>query len=414
MTESVTKKRDRNRDKRNELMEEQREKISDEIDLMALARKLWHGRKTILVTTGVFLILGLFLALITPKEFTSNVSLLVEPGGSNPAANSAILKQLSALTGVPTASTPDALTPALYPLVVGSVYFRLEVLNQQVTESKTGARMTLSQYFDKHPPATLQGILMKYTVGLPGTIWAAIRGANNPETKSDKPPAAGKESIPAAGPTIPGLRLSVIGHGIGDSALPDPTPKEKGKIGAIGDRIKAEIKKGAVNLLQITVKMDDPRVAKEVAGSAVTTLTKYVIDYRTRKVKNDRQFIEGLHAEAEKKYRRAQQVLASFRDRNQNVVQASVIAEGENLQSEYNLAFNVYNSLSQLLEQAKINVQENTPVFTMIEPPTDAIKTSSSISTLMIMLFLGILSGVGIVFGKPVLRKFRRELKELD
>jgi len=44
-------------------MEEQREKISDEIDLMALARKLWHGRKTILVTTGVFLILGLFLAL---------------------------------------------------------------------------------------------------------------------------------------------------------------------------------------------------------------------------------------------------------------------------------------------------------------------------------------------------------------
>jgi len=392
-------------------------KNSDEIDLMAIVRKIWQGRKTILITTGIFFLSGIFLAIISPREYTSGVSLLVEPGGSNPAANSAILKQLSVLTGVPTTSSPDALTPALYPLVVGSVYFRLEVLNQQVTDSKTGKKMTLSEYFDKHPPTTLQGILMKYTLGLPGTIIGAIRGNKEPGIKtktSSSSLTSDPDAILSRSAPVPGLRLSVIGLATSDSTVMDLTPKQKSDIGAIGSRIKAEIKKGAVNLLMITVNMNDPVVAREVAGFVVTTLTRYVIDYRTRKVKNDRTFIEGLHAEAEIKYKRAQQNLASFRDRNQNVVQASVLAEGENLKSEYNLAFNTYNSLSQLLEQAKINVQENTPVFTMIEPPTDAIKASSKSNTILIMIFLGILAGVGIVFGRPALRNFRKQMKELN
>ena len=395
-------------------MDEQLEKNSDEIDLMQIFSKIWRGRRIILYSLAVSFVLGLLLVFITPKEYTSGVSLLVEPGGSNPAANSAILKQLSVLTGVPTGGSPDALTPTLYPMVVGSVFFRLEVLNQQVTDSKTGTKMTLSQYFDNHRPRTLQGTLMKYTVGLPGTLIGAIRGNKNTESSvvssRTRPPAS---ILPASSP-VPGLRLSIIGPATTDSAALELTKDEKMKIGALQTRIKAEIKKGSINLLVISVNMDDPVVAKELAGFVVNTLTRYIIDYRTRKVKNDREFIEGLHADAEKKYKLAQQTLASFRDRNQNVIQSSVLAEGESLQAEYNLAFNVYNSLSQLLEQAKINVQENTPVFTMIEPPSDAVKTGSGSSTIMIMLFLGILAGVGIVFGKPALAKFRRQMKEMD
>ena len=94
-------------------MTEPEDKKSDEIDLMEIVRKIWTGRKTILITALIFLIIGIFLAFISPKQYQSSVSLLVEPGGSNPAANSAILKQLSALTGVPTGGSQDALTPAL-------------------------------------------------------------------------------------------------------------------------------------------------------------------------------------------------------------------------------------------------------------------------------------------------------------
>ena len=166
---------------------------SSEIDLMQIVSKIWKGRRTILIATGIFFVLGVFLVIISPREYTSKVSLLVEPGGSNPAANSAILKQLSALTGVPTTSSADALTPSLYPLVVGSVFFRLEVLNQQVTDSKTKSKMKMSQYFDEHPRTTLQGILTKYSIGLPGTILGAIRGkkkaVTTEVTSRQRPPA---------------------------------------------------------------------------------------------------------------------------------------------------------------------------------------------------------------------------------
>ena len=155
-------------------------------------------------------------------------------------------------------------------------------------------------------------------------------------------------------------------------------------------------------------------VAKDLAGSVVTTLTRYVTDYRTRKVKNDREFIEGLHAEAGIKYKHAQQTLAAYRDRNQNVVQSAARTEGESLKAEYDLAVNVYTSLSQLLEQAKINVQENTPVFTMIDPPSDASRTGSRSTIFLIMVFLGILAGMGIVFGKPAYTKIKKTLKEAD
>ena len=390
-------------------MTEPEDKKTDEIDLIEILRTLWLGRKTILITTGIFLALGIFLAFISPKQYQSGVSLLVEPGGSNPAANSAILKQLSALTGVPAGGSQDALTPALYPLVVGSEYFRLEVLYQQVTDPETKSKITLSHYFDQYPPKTLQSILMKYTLGLPGTILGAIRGKEKDKKVVTR--TLPKASILPANLNQPGIRVSVLEPSGTDSAS-QITPDEKMKIGALTSRIKVEIRKGSLNLLMVTVNMNDPVVTKELAGSVVTTLTRYIIDYRTRKVKNDRAFIEELHAGAEKKYKRAQQILASYNDRNQNVVRSAARTEGESLKAEYDLTFNVYTSLSQLLEQAKINVQENTPVFTMIDPPSDATKISSGRNVILIMLFLGILAGVGVVFGKPALAKLRKSLKK--
>jgi len=388
------------------------DKQPDEIDLLEIVRKLWLGRKTILITTGIFLVMGIFLAIIAPKEYQSQVTLLVEPGGTNPAANSAILKQLSALTGVPAGGSQDALTPTLYPLVVGSVYFRLDVLNQQVTDPKSGARITLARYLDQHPAQTLNSILTKYTIGLPGTILGAIRGNKDQDTASARKPdnKTGAYIFPST-TTSPGVRSSLVGPPGSDSIAKSLSRVEKRRIGMLKDRVNAEIKKGT-NLLNITVKMNDPVVTKELAGSVVNTLTGYVIDYRTRKVKNDQAFIEELHAEAQVKYKLAQQRLAAYNDRNQNVVRSAARTEGESLKADYDLAFNVYTSLSQLLEQAKINVQENTPVFTMIEPPSDAVKTSGSLTTMLVMIFLGLAAGIGWVYGVPVWRRLRENLRK--
>ncbi len=43
----------------------------DEIDLIALAKTLWEGRKTVIKTTLIFMAIGLFVAIFSQKEYTA-------------------------------------------------------------------------------------------------------------------------------------------------------------------------------------------------------------------------------------------------------------------------------------------------------------------------------------------------------
>ena len=44
-----------------------------EIDILAIIKRLWGKRKLILIVTGCFMVLGLLVALFSPKVFTSSV-----------------------------------------------------------------------------------------------------------------------------------------------------------------------------------------------------------------------------------------------------------------------------------------------------------------------------------------------------
>src|SRR6056297_3254943 len=50
----------------------------DEIDLMALAKRIWDGRWTIVQITAFFIVIGLFIALFSAEEFQSEAVLMPE------------------------------------------------------------------------------------------------------------------------------------------------------------------------------------------------------------------------------------------------------------------------------------------------------------------------------------------------
>ena len=66
------------------------------------------------------------------------------------------------------------------------------------------------------------------------------------------------------------------------------------------------------------------------------------------------------------------------------------------------LTFNVYNTLAQKLEQDKLRVQEQTPVYTIIQPATVPLKASSPKKPLILIgfVFLAIFGGIGYLFIK--------------
>jgi uncharacterized protein involved in exopolysaccharide biosynthesis len=90
------------------------------------------------------------------------------------------------------------------------------------------------------------------------------------------------------------------------------------------------------------------------------------------------------------------------------------LTDVERLQGEYSIALNVYNELAKQLEQAKIQVKEETPVFSVLEPamiPREKSKPKKPM-IVAIWLFLGGILGVGIVFGKGYLKEIKSKWNE--
>jgi uncharacterized protein involved in exopolysaccharide biosynthesis len=331
---------------------------------------------------GIFLVIGIIIVIGSPKEYKSEVTLLVETG-SNSSGMGGLLQQFGGLAGINLGSGAgeDALTPELYPDIIKSTPFLLEVMDQKVTETRYDSTMKVSEFIQRHTRGGVGSFIMGYTIGLPGKIIGWIKGKPHvlePRTKNQEPRAKNQEPRP--------LKL---------------TSEQSGVAGELAKRIKAKQGESA-STLNISVEMQDPVVAAQLVDSVVSSLTRYIVDYRTQKAKTDLKFVGDRHMEAENRYKFAQRNLAGYKDRNKNVILAAVQTSEQNLQAEYNLAFNIYSTLSQQLEQAKMKVQEKTPVFTVVEPAKVALGKSKPKSSLIFvgMLFLGGFVGIGVVFFK--------------
>lgn len=372
------------------------EKIkNDEIDLVEVFRKIWAGRKTIIKTMIVFFIIGFFIIIFSPKEYKSEITLIVETTSSG-SSMSGLLQQFGGLAGINLNNTTnkEALVPDLYPEVIKSTPFLLEILKQKVVESKYDSTITVEQYIDRYARPSLASSISKYTIGLPGKIMDWVRGKNK-NSSNKKLPILNSDSA---------ISLSIEPISI--------TKEESDIIKALAECINTEQDFKKSNKFIICVEMQDPLVVAQVTSYVVKDLTKYIIDYRTKKAKTDLKFVEARTNEAEAKYLEAQQALAVYKDRNKNVILSSVQTEEEQLQSEYDLAFSIYSALAKQLEQAKIKVQEETPVFNVMDPAQVPLKKSKpkTSMTLIVMLFLGGCVGVGIIYVKIYLQNIKKAI----
>jgi uncharacterized protein involved in exopolysaccharide biosynthesis len=142
--------------------------------------------------------------------------------------------------------------------------------------------------------------------------------------------------------------------------------------------------------------MRDPEVVAQLTDTIAGMLANYVIGYRTQKAQADFNFIHNSYLDSRQRFLTAQQNLASFRDQNRNIISAVTATKEEQLKDEFNVAFNVYNSLAQQLEQARIKVQEATPVFKVIEPARIPLRASP---VRYLLVFFSVLMGFFVALG---------------
>lgn len=356
----------------------------DEIDLIQLAKTLWKGRKTIIVSIVVATILGVAVALLSPKAYTTSTTMV--PQVSSKGSSLGGLSSLAAMAGFNLDMSGGAgpLSPVIYPQILQSVPFQLELMNTPFTFSFAPEPVSIYTYYTEIAKPGVLSLVKKYTIGLPFVILKAIKG--------EQDEIAMKSS---------------------DSNLISLTVNQDKirKILSEAISLSSDAKEG---YLTLSVTMPEAVTAAEVAMKVQEMLQRYITDFKIAKASTQLQYIEALYAEKRDNYEKAQSRLAAFRDRNKNVTSALARTEEERLNGEFNIAYNVYNELAKQLEQARIQVKEDTPVLSVIMPvvvPLEKSKPNRPM-ILAIWIFIGIMTGVGIVLGRGYLSYIKKKFQE--
>lgn len=361
----------------------------DEIDLADLIRQVWARRRVVWITTLVMFLLGVLVAVVSPEEYEASVVLMPQSSETGSGIGAGLLRQFGGLggLGLGSAGGNGTLTPALYPEITQSTPFFLEMMEEEVYFATMDTTLTYTQYFGEMDPPGVLDYLKTYTVGLPRLIINLPVKLIN--AFRDKPaPAVVLETTatPSDTPDASSEPLRLTGQ-------------QRSIIAKIQDRITTTVEENST--VKIEAEMPDPMVAARATEMATAYLTNYILEYRTEKAQQDLEFIQQQYNEKKTRYDASQRQLARFRDRNMNIISETALIEQQQLEAENQLAFSLYQGMAEQLEQAKVKVQEETPVFKVLEPVQVPLSTSAPNRELIIFLslFVGVFMGLGIVFG---------------
>lgn len=341
---------------------------SSEVGLPYFMNIIWKHRILFIKWIGLSFIVGLIFAFSTPLEYKTRTTMLAL--NENYSILSGLLQQFGGIAGMGLnlKEEEDALSPSIYPEIARSTPFLLQLMQQNFYFAKPDTVVSLYTYLYKFKPNSFLSVLLKYSVGLPGQI---------------------KEW----------LRKKPIGTEITNfSGIIQTTCNEEKVMQELKKRILINYN-NKTNILTLNIEMPDASVSALLSDTVVKLLSSYICDYRTQKVRHDLEFISNQYSEARRNFEIAQINLALFRDENKDISSALAKTKEEQLKAEFNLAFNVYNGLSQQLEEAKIRVQERKPVFKIIEPPKIPVKPVPIRKVILIFsIFIGIFVACLILF----------------
>ena len=362
------------------------EEEEEGIDFIALIKTLWDGRRTVIIWTCLFIVLGLIAALTMQRKYT--VTTVMVPQTSSKGGSS--LSSLASLAGfdLGSATSGSEISPLIYPQIVNSVPFRLELLYTPLHFEKVDRPVDMMTYSQEYAKPALMEAVKKYTIGLPSLLMKAIRGK--------------KEDTVLPDSTSEGPKPLVI------------TNEEGEMLEKIGESVSLVVDKKE-GFLTLTVKGIEPIQTAELAMKALQLLQDEVTRLQTEKAQSELDYIQARYDEAKAEAEQYQERLAVITDRSQSMATTRDRIERDRIQSKYTIANSIYTEMAKQLEQSKMQVKKDTPVFTIIQPVKVPIQSSNSRSkTLIMWTFFGAAIGCGIVLGKGWLPKLKAQFAEAE
>lgn len=307
--------------------------ILHEINLARFWRLFKDYQKVFYATWLLVGAWALMIGFSIPKTYKSDVKLAPETSNNNMGAMGSLSSMMGLKLGNMTSE--DAILPTLYPDVVESPDFLLEILKIKVRTKEGNVKdVDYKTYLAKYCKAPW---------------WDAAKMAIG---RALVPHKDEQSVVPSQG-TKGVIMLS---------------RKDGETLNAVSKFITCEVDK-KTDVITISVTDQDPLVATILVDSVSNRLQDFITDYRTKKARVEVAHLQQLFDKAGKDYRHAQQVYAAYSDAHTDVVLNEYKVKLEDLENEVQLKYNVYSQLMVQLKAAESKVQERTPVYTVLQAP---------------------------------------------
>ena len=308
-----------------------------DIEIVVLLRLLWQNKKILLRNCVIAFGLALIVAFSIPKEYTAKVILAPEMSGGMSGLSSN-LGTWASMAGINMSnlSSNEAIFPDLYPEIVSSTPFLMEMMEVRVETLDGEVKANMYDYLDLYQKSPWWSCITTVPLSF---FRSLVDGSKEKENEIELSKATS-------------FQLS---------------EKQMTLLSVLEKSIGVEIDK-MTGLITVSAALQDPLVAATVAQALSSKLQGYVEKYRTAKARKDLQYIERLYKESQSNYYKAQTAYANFVDAHQSLFFESVKAEQEKLENEMSLAYNTYSQMAQQLDMAKAKVQEKTPVCVEVQP----------------------------------------------
>ncbi|WP_152286903.1 Wzz/FepE/Etk N-terminal domain-containing protein [Flavicella marina] len=354
----------------------------DEIDLMSLVKTIWSGRKTIIKTTLIFMLLGLFIAIFSEKEYTASTTFVTQDAESKIGGS---IGGLAAMAGINLGGmgSNSEISPIHYPKIMENIGFQLDVLKAPLSFVEEKNDVSFENYYQHIYKPSLLGVIYKYTIGLPRLLISYLKG--------------GKEKVEDLN------KLTI-------DELIEVSEEQNLLLKRLSKQLLLQVNEND-GYITIEANMPQAKPAAQLVKHAQELLQNFIIESKIKKATEQLDYIKERYEIVEQKFIEVQLKLAKFEDKNKYVNTAMSKIELQTIQDEYNLVYSVYTELAKQLEAQYLQITKDTPVFTILKPVTVPVERSKPKRGLILVswVLLGVIVGVILVITERIIKKNIKE-----
>jgi len=324
----------------------------DEIDIIQIVKTIWKGRKFIVILSSFFVFMGVAAALLSPIVYTSTSTFILSGGSDDKSSR---FGGVASLVGINLGGmgSESEIPASMYPKVGESVEFK---------------RLLLEEFIDEGKAINLKNFLIDYN-------------DVNPE----------------------------------DFVINDNNFfVSKGEYGLF--KLLDEIILISVNekdgFVSISANMPTSEYAANTCFNARKILQNIIINNKIKSAKENLSFTEEQLSLKKIEFDNIQNKIAYFQDSNLNIINSKYENELNMLKAEFQIINSVYTELSKQMEQSKLQVNKDTPVFSVVNEVSMPVERSSPKRAQMVLIygFVGLIVSILYVIAKEPITQIIKEI----